>query len=296
MTMTLAHPTDEDLGRFVEGAVDESERKVIVAHIADCNDCRIVVVDSAELVDSPATSSHRGWWIAVAAALILVVTGGTFTYFQDRDPLAKTKEDCRHIRNRPTEGLLSGFPFVQRTVNRGGNDENTEDPNLLSMQADAAEVAEAPGTSTKTVHARGVARLIDALGEKEAPVRAKTLNGALGSLDVAATREPQNAQYLSDLCAALIEAGRSDRRDLDRAVDVCSKAIRIAPGMPEALFNRAVALQELGKTDEATMAYRRYLSVDSSSPAAAEVRGHLSLNIPALHFVPSDIHVRQVPR
>lgn len=273
MTMTLAHPTDEDLGRFVEGTLDESERKAVVMHIADCDECRLIAVDSAEFVEPLVASAPRRGWMAVAAVVVLVVTGGTFTYFQNRDPLTEVKEDFGQAENRPTEGLLSGFPFVKRTTFRGPNDET--DPNLIVMQGHAAEVAGVRGDSTKIVHARGVARLIDALGEKEAPVRAKALNEALGSLDVAATREPQNAQYLTDLCAARIEAGRFDRRDLDRAVDLCNKAIRIAPRMHEALFNRAVALQELGKTDEATMAYRHYLSVDSSSPAAAEVREHL---------------------
>ena len=63
MTLLLAHPDAEDLGRFVEGTLDDPERAAIVEHIADCDDCRILVVDAAEFVEPAKTESRAsgGW-------------------------------------------------------------------------------------------------------------------------------------------------------------------------------------------------------------------------------------------
>jgi len=64
--MTLAIPR-RGLGRFVEGTLGEHERKAIVAHIADCDECRIVVVDAAEFVEPAIVHSERRWWMSAAA-------------------------------------------------------------------------------------------------------------------------------------------------------------------------------------------------------------------------------------
>jgi len=43
MTMTLAHPAAEDLGRFVEGTLDDAGRAAVVTHIADCDEFSILL-------------------------------------------------------------------------------------------------------------------------------------------------------------------------------------------------------------------------------------------------------------
>ena len=89
MTMLLAHPEAEDLGRFVEGTLDEPERASIVQHIADCDDCRMSVVDAAEFTE-PEVKVERpsSRWMGIAASLMLVAAIGTLTYYQRRDPAA----------------------------------------------------------------------------------------------------------------------------------------------------------------------------------------------------------------
>jgi len=63
---------------------------------------------------------------------------------------------------------------------------------------------------------------------------------------------------------------------LERALAACDRALRIDPRSPDALFNRAVALQALDRPD-AEAACEQYLKVDPSSPWADEVRSHLEL-------------------
>jgi anti-sigma factor ChrR (cupin superfamily) len=82
--MLLAHPEAEDLGRFVEGTLEDSERAAIVHHIADCDDCRMLVVDAAEFIEPAKTESHK-WWMQIAASLVLVAAIGGLTYHQLHD-------------------------------------------------------------------------------------------------------------------------------------------------------------------------------------------------------------------
>ena len=274
MTMTLAHPAAEDLGRFVEGTLDDAARAAIVDHIADCDECRIVVVDSSEFIEparstsefiKPAQATGHWWWQAAAAAVVLIAAVGMFTYTQRRDPAAKLTKEYAQVKLRPIEGRLSGVPYTEWRVTRGGSDSNdeTEDSLLAIMRGEAASLAELSGDDAKTLHARGVGLLLES---KE------SVDDSLAPLRAAAAKEPGNVQYQNDLATALIAAGSRDPAKLQLAVDACNRAIQVDPRSPEALFNRAVALESLHRTQEAVAAYDLYLSVDPSSHWAKEVR------------------------
>jgi len=238
--MLLAHPEAEDLGRFVEGTLDDPQRAAIVDHIADCDDCRMTIVDAAEFIEPAKVESHRSW-MGIAASLILAALIGTLGYHQFHDPLADVKEEYAKVPKRPVEARLSGFAYVRRVVNRGVDD---EDPQLDVMKGKAAELMELKGTDAKTVHARGIGFLLGDDPKK-----------SIALLQSAADRDPNNAKYQSDLAAALIAAGNPQS-----ALAACDRALRIDPGSLDALFNRAVALQALDRP-EAMAAYKRYLAV-----------------------------------
>jgi tetratricopeptide (TPR) repeat protein len=263
MTMTLAHPASEDLGRFVEGTLDDAARAAVVEHIADCDECRVVVVDSSEFIE-PARAGHS-WWVAIAASVLLVAAVGTFTYSKLHDPLAKLTEEYAQLKSRPIEGRLSVLPYVPLIRNRGSNDE--VDLPLNIMQGEAASLVELSGNDAKTLHARGIGLLLDG--------NDKAADDSLPLLMAAAAKEPSNARYQSDLAAALIAAAKSrDTAKLQLAVEASGRALQIDPHSREALFNRALALEFLDRKQEAIAAYTRYLALDPSSNWANEVRQH----------------------
>lgn len=292
MTMTLEHPAAEDLGRFAEGTLDDAGRAAIVAHIADCDECRVVVVDSAEFVGPVIVHSDRRWWMATAAALVIIVAGAGFLYIKTRDRLAKVKDDYGQLKYRPIEARLSGVAYVPRNTMRGPGDE-TEELALTIMRDEAAEAAKLRGNAPTISHVRGVALLLGAKVEESIP-----------QLQEAATREPNKLQYQVDLAAALIAAGHRDPRKLERAFEVSDRAVRLSQsstqsrfnralrvihlafhetGQSEALFNRALALELLGRTRDAIKAYDDYLAVDRSSRWAIEAKRHqesLRLQLP----------------
>lgn len=292
MTMTLAHPAAEDLGRFVEGTIDDAGRTAVVTHIADCDECRIVVVDAAEFVE-PVTKSHWYRWVGIAAAAVLLVGMGSFTRleyrleaaggtidilrdagqflkdalrtspFNDPNPVAKVAESSYpDLKERAFEGRLSGFPYRPYKPMRGAKDD--PDMTLAIMQGDAVSLTALHGNDAWILHARGIGFLLT----NHAPE-------SLTPLTSAVAREPMNARYQNDLAVALIAAGQHDPRKLQQALASADRAVQLDPKSPEALYNRGAALELLGQTKEAIAVYSHYLKVFPTSPGADEARKHL---------------------
>jgi tetratricopeptide (TPR) repeat protein len=252
VTMLLAHPEAEDLGRFVEGTLDDPQRAAIVQHIADCDDCRVLIVDAAEFTEPAKTKSHQ-WWMGIAASLMLVAAIGAFVVWQRRDPAAELADAYSQLEFRPLEGRLRGFPYVRwKGVTRGSSDE--ADPEIMKLGEPAADVLEKRGDDATTLHAHGLAHLI--VGERAA---------ALVDLAAATRKTPNDAAYWSDLAAAEIANG-----DEQRALASADHALRLQPDLPDALFNRAVALKVTGDSRQAIEAYRRYVRVDPRSSWGVE--------------------------
>jgi tetratricopeptide (TPR) repeat protein len=270
MTLLLAHPTDEDLGRFVEGTLDDTERAAIVAHVADCDECRILVVDSAQFIE-PAKRESRKWWLEVAAS-ILIMAGGASFWYETRDPLTPVIKDSARLSRRLVEPRLGRFPYVARNTMRGSGDDI--ETAVYVLEGDVAEVLERKGNAPKIVHARGIAHLLTAATAKpEDQIEiAAQRRDAIASLVAAANREPNNARYQNDVAAALLTIGDSKNRDL--AISYLDKALAIDQQNPEALFNRALAFRDRDPK-EAIAAFKRYLAVDSTSPWADEAKRNL---------------------
>jgi tetratricopeptide (TPR) repeat protein len=248
VTMLLAHPEAEDLGRFVEGTLVDPERAAIVQHIADCDDCRMSVVDAAEFIEPAKTESYNNWWMGIAASVILVAAIGTFVVWQRRDPSAELADAYSQLEFRPLEGRLRGFPYVRwKGVMRGPSDE--ADPEIMKLGEPVADVLEKRGDDATTLHAHGLAHLI--VGERAA---------ALVDLAAATRKTPNDAAYWSDLAAAEIANG-----DDQRALASADHALQLQPDLPDALFNRAIALKMTGDSRHAIEAYRRYVIVDPRS-------------------------------
>ena len=142
---------------------------------------------------------------------------------------------------------------------------------LISLDARAAAAAiqeqAAASTTAGARHAAGVSRLISG-----------DLDTAITDLQHAVTAEPANATYLSDLAAALLTRGirQQDPQDLQQALTRADEALARRPDTLDALFNRALALEQLGSEERRVPRGKRYLRVDATSAWAAEARQHLA--------------------
>jgi tetratricopeptide (TPR) repeat protein len=259
MTMLLAHPEAEDLGRFVEGTLDDPERAAVVQHIADCDDCRILVVDAAEFIE-PARVASSHWWVGIAAAVVLVALLGGVSFNHFRDPVAQLAASTAGLQSRPVEARLSGFPYREWHVNRGGVEgDSNADPAVLRLEVRAGELLQRTGNGAEMLHSHGLAHLL--INERKE---------AVVELAAAALKRPTDAHYWSDLAAAHIASGEHGQ-----ALSAADHALAIDPRSTEALFNRALALERLDRTVEAITAYKKYVAIDPASPWANDARNNL---------------------
>jgi tetratricopeptide (TPR) repeat protein len=287
MTVLATHPATEELARFIEGTLEDPARAEVVDHIADCDDCRITVVDVTAFGELEVKSLPvvRRWWVGTAAAAaVAVMIGGAFFARERQYSLAPVIESYAQQSNRPVDARLSGFPHVVRKSRPRGGSESA-DYAALQMRAKAGEVLQRSGDDPRMQHAKGVAGLLAAevglaegdLDDADRQTLVKQRADAVAMLQSAAERSQNNVTYQSDLAAALIATGGT--ANLTRAVEVCDRALQIKRDSAEAIFNRAEALELIAQTSQdpidatkAIDAYKHYLVVDSTSPWAGEAR------------------------
>jgi CHAT domain-containing protein len=100
--------------------------------------------------------------------------------------------------------------------------------------------------------------------------------------------ESRTAAVWSDIASANFvrgtDGGGSTERLIEALVDA-DRALAIDSSLPEAHFNRALIIESIGLRELAADEWRRFISVDASSPWSAEAREHLiNLSSPPIAF------------
>lgn len=144
----------------------------------------------------------------------------------------------------------------------------------------------------------GVATAPSPSSSGTAEVLGGDIDHGLQTIRRAVAAQPGSAELLSDLGGALLSrVEMSDRRrtedkgvgvwavdmffesrdaDAPAALEAIDRALEISPRLPEALFNRALALERLYLWRSARRAWQAYLEVDDRSAWAAEARQRLA--------------------
>ena len=264
-------PDAEQLAAFADGGLSPEQRTVVEAHVAACEDCYealaeiLAIVTALETPAAPAlpgtvtvTTSNRrsivwiGGTLAAAAAVILLINVwpaarpdalqvaiGTLANAQrdSRLGLGRLSIDRRHAPS----------PVIVRS---GGQ---TADSFAVRSAAQQLKLTASTDGSRSGLHAYSLA--LFASGERTAAV--ETLEKAL--------REPgpDEAVLRSDLSAMYLEQyGTSGAQsDAERALQEAERALAASPQHLAALFNRAHALDRLGRPD-ARLAWQTYIDLD----------------------------------
>jgi tetratricopeptide (TPR) repeat protein len=259
-------PDAATIAAFVDGALDPAGRARVVQHLASCVDCAELVgevVRTAEELPGdarprsgpdPAVEPPKGrilWMrrrnlaavgglVAIAASLLLLLLNRG----SQLDPLVAIVGDERLIVARPTGGFRYG-PL--RSPVRGAGD--TEQ---LHVAAEVARLRERADRSNAAAdrHAYGVAQLVS--GDAA---------GAISSLQTAARSKQDDPNILADLGAAYLTrfTANGDQADATAALASIDKALSLAPALEEALFNKALLLEQMERHVDALAAWTSYL-------------------------------------
>jgi len=266
-------PSLETIGAFVDGRLMDRERETIADHVASCEACYFVFSEAARTQVGAQTKSNlvsfprrRVTWqvamsgLAAAAMIVLAVNlwsprGGGDQ--QALDQLVAAVGAARTFDAR----LTGGFAYAPvRGPVRGSND--------ISLSPD---VRIAIAEIEKQFATRPVAAA--------AAIVAGDANRAISILDTASRNEPTNPRILSDLSAAyLVRAERTNSKDdASSALATANRALEIDRLMPEAMFNRALALEMSGLREDAKTAWQAFLTIDDRSGWADDARARLRI-------------------
>jgi tetratricopeptide (TPR) repeat protein len=281
-----ACPDPETLAAYLDGRLDRGKRERVTEHVADCDACYFVVTEAAQTrsdavvvnveadVEQPRTARWVRWpasrtvWssaavLAAAASIVLAIGTGIIPWRGDSSYLRALVAAVG--TDRTFESRLSGG-FVYGPV-RGpvrGAEGAPASPDVRIAVASIEKEA-ARRQTARNLHELGIAYLVTG-----------DVPRAITTLESAANRT-NTARALSDLAAAYLVRGVRENRpqDVSRSLALASQALQRDASMPEALFNRAFALDRLSMFDDARQAWQAYLKVDDQSGWAAEARIHL---------------------
>lgn len=247
----------EDEGRE---PIQKPEPKALSAGMTD--DGRNGVVVPMRRLKRPRRWLIAGGALAAAAALALVVQlqsgavpGRSIAELLDAQENRRTIEaplaggkDYHEFRPR----VRSVAPYIP-----------AEDWPLLALVAEAEDAAANGGEDH---HFLGVGYLV--LGRTVEAVR---------HLKFAVEAQPERVDTLANYAAALLQAAleSGSSADLALARSTVDRALSIRPDQPEALFTRALILENQRDRD-AAQAWKDYLTVDRQSGWAKEAEAHLA--------------------
>ena len=274
MTNSGTCPSLETIGAFVDGRFKDREREVIAEHLASCETCyfvfseaartRVTAQPQAEVVQF--TPRRMPWRIAavLAAAATIVLAVNVFGPFgANGDERALTElVTAVGTARRFEPRLTGGFAYAPvRGPVRGANDAAGLSPDVRITIAE--------------IEKRHAAQPVAA----SAALIAGDADRAIGILEALTRLRQNDAKVLTDLSAAyLARAERTNsNEDASRGLALANRALEIDRLMPEALFNRALALQTLGMFDDARTAWQSYLTIDDRSGWADEARVRLRI-------------------
>ncbi|HYJ89419.1 MAG TPA: CHAT domain-containing protein, partial [Pyrinomonadaceae bacterium] len=211
---------------------------------------------------------HQPKYVGAFAVLLILVVAFA-VYFNTRsspDQLAELRSIYQ--QGRPTQTRISEFGYAPLTELRGAP-EASEQRRLRLIQNNLLNATEA-NPNAQTHHALGVYYLTQ-----------KHYQDAIKEFENALKFANNKAQIHNDLGVAHFELSKTGPREkkfeeLARSLEEFTKATELDGNLLEALFNKSLALQDLGMSREAKESWTLYLQKDTSSPWAEEARKNLA--------------------
>jgi CHAT domain-containing protein/cytochrome c-type biogenesis protein CcmH/NrfG len=171
-----------------------------------------------------------------------------------------------YTEKRTVEMRMPGAAYGPLRVSRGPQASfNSRSASLLKAEALIAAELQSHPSDPKWLHAQANADLLE--GKYDA---------AVDSLRRASELDPQSPAILTDLATAYYQRAQQEdkKEDLGAAFEDLSRALKMRPEDPVALFNRALVSEQQFLYQQALDDWDHYLRVDPSSEWSEEARNH----------------------
>jgi len=214
------------------------------------------------------------WKIAAFASLIFMASLVVWRAVLYQSPVERglLALNVAYKQQRPLEARVTGMSYAPHSGKRGGETENV-DYRARDLSGSLLLTAASDYPNPSTLHALGRFYLVQ-----------KEFGKAVAQFQEALKSAPNDAQLHADLGAALLEQAKvlRDRGEDGKAMEGLaesqehlSTALRLNPSLPEAMFNRALVLEELMLPEQAREAWQKYLDLDPKSGWSKEAERHL---------------------
>ena len=307
-------PTPECMGdaewlEVAAGLVPEAKTRELMKHAAQCGHCGPLLKNAAEAISDEATPSEetllaslrsarpewrknmaatlrhgvrqglqqkRPWWQAVSvwptpayafagiAALAIVAWIGVRTL---HSPSAEQLLAQAYSEHRTLEVRIPGAKYAPMQAERGTAHSDFDKPqSLLKAEDLIGENLRKNPTDPVWLQARARADLLNG-----------NYDSAIKSLERALETEPDSSSLLTDLGSTYFVRAKSTDRQIDYgyAINSLGKALVKSPDDPIALFNRALACEQMFLYTQAVNDWEHYLRIDPQGEWAEEARKRL---------------------
>lgn len=200
---------------------------------------------------------------AFAVLVIGILALSFFLLLGRRDSPEMAELKRIYQKERPVEALISDFDYAPLSVTRGEVTDEALKDRLTLMELKFRDAVKNDPTA-ENYHELGAFLLTQ-----------RNFDEAIKKLDKAVELNDKNASYHNDLGSAYFAKDHSFE-SLTRANNEFARACELNPDLLAALFNRSLALQELGLIREAKESWNSYLQKDPSSKPADEARQKLA--------------------
>ena len=209
--------------------------------------------------------------IAAFAILVVGIAFGVWRIFFHQSEVEKglLALNSAFRNSRPIEPRISDLSHAPYIPTRGASSAADQDK-LRLAELDFKEALNNNPTP-EAHHALGKAYL--ARGE---------LDRAIEQFEEARKGEPRDARLFNDLGVAWMQKGfvgpdrgQPQTAEVSRGLGYLNDALSLNPNLAEAVFNRALSYEYLGRIAEARQDWQRYSQLDPGSPWTTEAREHL---------------------
>jgi tetratricopeptide (TPR) repeat protein len=306
-------PSNVDWLAVAAGTRPEQETKDLMLHAAQCAHCGPELHKAADMLSDDATTQEevllqelrtstsdwrretsvrlgqtatrgaradagaRLWWrslpswqraAVVAASLAIAVVAAWLTSRTFRASSADELIAQAYSERRTLEIRIPGAKHAPLHVERGKTGSSSAKPeSLLEAEILVGENLREHPNDPVWLQGKALTEILDG-----------NYDEAIKTLDFALESHPDSAPLLADLGAAYYARGKAASRvsDYRNSVELLGKALAKNPNDLVALFNQALAYEQLSLYSQAVEVWERYLRIDPQSDWSDEARQRLN--------------------